>query len=162
MKAKHYFFLFLALFFPLIGFAEEAELPIGDFFTMVLEQVKVFGGLPWMGKVAAICFVLVGSMKVTFLRGLIWDRLGSAKAWVAPVLALIGGIMNMETITLPAILAYMGAGAGAIVLNQLLDLIKAMPGIGAFWIMVIDMIAKVTGGKTAEEVKAEKIDALQK
>jgi hypothetical protein len=89
-------------------------------------------------------------MKVSFLRGLIWDRLGAAKAWVAPVLALIGGIMNLETITLPAILAYMGAGAGAIILHQLLDLVKAMPGISSFWIMVINMIASVTGGQKIE------------
>lgn len=154
--------LAFALFFPLRGFADGAELPIQDFLTLVLDTVKNFGGLPWMGKVAAICFVLVGSMKVTFLRGLIWDRLGSAKAWAAPILALIGGILSLEQITLPAVLAYMGAGAGAIILHQLLDLVKALPGIGRFWIMVIDMIAKVTGGKSVEQVKEEKIQALIK
>ncbi len=162
MKAKHYFFLFLALFFPLIGFAEEAELPLADFFTQVLAAVQGFGGLPWMAKISTIIMLLVGSMKVTFLRGLIWDRLGAAKAWVAPVMALIAGIINMETITLPGVLAYMGAGAGAIILHQLLDLVKAIPGISSFWIAVIDIIAKVTGGKTVEQVKEEKIENLSK
>jgi len=107
--------LFMLMFFPIIGFANPDELPIQDFLAQVLLAVKEFGGLPWMAKISMIIMLLVGSMKVTFLRGLIWDRLGAAKAWVAPILALIAGILNMEVITLPGVLAYVGAGAGAII-----------------------------------------------
>jgi len=152
--------LFMLMFFPIIGFANPDELPIQDFLAQVLLAVKEFGGLPWMAKISMIIMLLVGSMKVTFLRGLIWDRLGAAKAWVALILGLIAGILNLEVITLPGVLAYIGAGAGAIILHQLLDLVKALPGISPFWIMIIDLIAKVTGGKSVEQVKEEKIEKL--
>lgn len=161
MKIQHYFFIIIAMMFPMIVLAADDVL-LQDYLAQTLDAIKAFGGLPWMGKVASICFIIVGSMKVSFLRGLIWDRLGSAKAWVSVGLGLVGGILSLDHVTVPAVLAYMGAGAGAIIIHQLLDLVKAMPGIGPFWIMVIDMIAKVTGGKTVEEVKSEKIDSLQK
>lgn len=138
---------------PLAVFAQDTvpvELPAADLLAQVLDMIRNFGGLPWFGKVAAIITLVLSSMKVSALNDLIWNKLGAFKAWAAPILGLIVGIVGLGAdgkITLAGVLAYMSAGAGALILHELLDTIKAIPGIGSMWVSVIEIIKSVLGAK---------------
>jgi hypothetical protein len=145
-------FAFLFSIFALIAlpvFALAADLPAQDFLAQVFEAVKGLGGLSWMGKIASIMLLIVASMKVSFLRPL-WDKLGPAKAILAPVLGLIAGCIAMPSLSLQGLMAYLFAGAGAIVLHELLDALKSVPGLGGLYVGVIDFVMKLLGGAQAE------------
>lgn len=143
---------FSMMLFTIIVFAQETvPLPVetvDGFFTQVLTFVKQFGGLPWVLKVAGIAAILISTLKVSVLRELIWEKLGNAKAWAAPLLGLIFGITSLGSdLTWASALAYMSAGAGAIILHELLDSVKTAPGIGSVWLSIIEVIQKILGGK---------------
>lgn len=140
--------LFFLSFSTIIAFAQDAVAP-QDFLSQVLKFIQSWGGIPMMAKVAGVILLLVASMKVSFLKPY-WDKLGSLQAWVAPILGLIAGILGLGSggapITLASIFAYMSAGAGAVVLHELLDTVKAVPGIGPLWVSVIAIIESSLGG----------------
>lgn len=151
----------VAFFAATSAFAAEVELPAGDFFSQLVKTISDFGGLPWYGKVSGIILLIVASMRVTFLRSL-WDKLGYAKAYVAPVLGLIGGIISLgNDLTLASALAYVSAGAGAIILNELLSVLKAIPGISKVWITLFDIIAAATGGQSTAQLQEQKIEKIE-
>lgn len=132
------------------------EIPVQTFAGQVLEAIGQFGGLPWVGKIALLITLIIGSMKVTALRQLIWDKLGAAKAWLAPILGLILGVLTLMQgghLTLAGVLAWVSAGAGALILHELLDSIKKIPGIGAAWVGFIDLIMSYLGAVKAPEAK---------
>jgi hypothetical protein len=116
---------------------------IEQFLAQILDTVVSFGGLPWTLKVAAIITLLIGSLKVSAARPL-WDRLGAFKAFASPVLALALGIITLgagpESVTLKGVSAYLFAGAGAIILHELLDAVKSLPGVGAAYVGAINLI----------------------
>lgn len=120
----------------------------GDQLKAILDAVQKFGGAPWVMKIALICLILTALMKVSFLQPL-WAKLGAFQAMVAPLLAAIGGIISMSPITLPGVLAYLSAGAGAIVLHELLDASKGIPGIGAGYVSAINFVEGILGAPKA-------------
>jgi hypothetical protein len=129
--------------------AQDIVLAPTDFMTQVLEAIKSFGGLGWMLKVSAVLTVILSSMKVSFFRGLIWDKLGALKPWLAPVLGLCAGVLTLGaggSITLAGVMAWASAGAGAVILHELLDTVKAIPGLGPMWVSAIDLISGLLGG----------------
>lgn len=151
---KKYFgwlFAAVAILISFSAFAQAAELPATDFFAQLMAAIKAFGGLSWMGKVSSIVLLLVASMKVSFIKPL-WDKLGAAKAWAGPVLGLIGGILSLGVdgnITVAGVMAYVASGAGALILHELLDTVKAIPGLGAMYVAVINWIEGLLGAKKA-------------
>lgn len=111
--------------------APAPEIPVADFLSQVLDAVKGFGGLPWVAKIAALITLILSSMKVSFLRQLVWDKIGALKPWLAPGLGLLAGILALgKGINLASAIAYISAGAGAIIFHELLDSLKAAPGLG--------------------------------
>jgi hypothetical protein len=153
----------LGILFPMLLLADPSPLgyPVAvspspsismeQFLVMVFENVKAFGGLSWTLKIATIVLLLIGSMKVSALRPY-WDKLGSLKAFAAPVLSLVAGILSLSvggSITLSGVTAYLFAGAGAIILHELLDAIKKAPGIGPMYIIGIEFMQKFLKGKSA-------------
>lgn len=133
------------------------QVPVSDFLGSVLKAVKDFGGLSWVMRVALVITLLLSSMKVTVLNDLIWSKLGNFKAWAAPVLGLAAGIASLASqgqLTWAGALAWVSAGAGAIILHELLDTVKAIPGLGAVWIELIDVISSFLGGPKSEDKKA--------
>ena len=142
--AKAAVLFFSVTFVALMCFAQDAAIPTADFAAQVLDAVAKLGGLSGLAKVSAILVLIISSMKVTALNDLIWNKLGKAQKWVAPVLAIIGGIVAMAAggapITFAGVMAYLGAGLGAPYLHDLLDLVKTIPGIGPTYLMVIDVI----------------------
>lgn len=136
------------------AFAESNVISPGDFLSQVLQAIQGFGGLSWMLKVAAVVTLVIASMKVSVLNQLLWSKLGAAQAWVAPILGLVGGILSLSagghSITLQAVLAYVSAGAGAIILHELLDTVKAIPGLGSIYVQIINAIEGALGGPAAQ------------
>jgi hypothetical protein len=154
------------LFLPLLligGFAlaQATDVVTMDQFSIdVLQAIQKFGGMTWLGKVASIVFLVLASMKVSFFNQIFWSKLGRLQPWMAPALGLLAGILapavTGEAWTLSGALAYMAAGSGAIILHELLGLIKVIPGIGPVWIKVIEVLESVTGGPTAQALKGVK------
>lgn len=153
--AKLFLFLSLTFLFS-YAFAQDVLAP-QDFFAQVLEFIKSFGGLPQMAKIAGAILLILASFKVSFLNDLIWSKLGSFKVWAAPILGLAAGILGIgaggQPITGAAIFAYVTAGAGAVILHELLDTIKAIPGIGQIWVTVINLIEGMLGGPASKQLK---------
>jgi hypothetical protein len=125
-----------------------------DFFAQALDTIQHFGGLPWMGKVSAAILLLVASMKVSFLNQLLWSKLGSLQAWLAPLLGLLAGILGLGSggaaVTGASIFAYVVAGGGAVILHELLDSVKAIPGIGQIYVSIIGVIESLLGAPKAQ------------
>lgn len=133
------------------------EIPVQDFAGQVLEAISKFGGLNWMGKIALLITLIISTMKVTAIRQMFWDKLGAAKAWAAPILGLILGILTLAMgghLTLAGVLAWVSAGAGALILHELLDSLKKIPGLGAMWVSFIDLVMGYLGAEKKPEAKA--------
>lgn len=149
---KNIFLCLTMMLFAVFAFAQDT-IPqpvdtVEGFFSQTLTFIKQFGGLPWVLKIAGISAILISTLKVSAIRELTWDKLGNAKVWAAPVLGLIFGVLSLGTnLTFASALAYISAGAGAIILHELLDSIKAIPGIGSIWVSIIDVIQSLLGGK---------------
>jgi hypothetical protein len=146
---------FTMMLFTVLVFAQDTiPAPVDtveEFFSQVITLIKQFGGLPWVLKIAGIAAVLLSTLKVSAIREITWDKLGSAKAWAAPVLGLIFGVLSLGTsLTWASALAYISAGAGAIILHELLDSVKAIPGIGSVWLSIIGVIQSLLGGKKTD------------
>lgn len=137
-----------------------AALSPQDFAAQVMQSVQGFGGLPWVAKIAVIVTLIIASMKVSVLDDMVWNRLGKFQAWFAPILGLLGGILSLTLnggqITLPRAFAYMSAGAGAVILHELLDTVKALPGIGAIWVQLIGVVEGALGGNPQSASDAAK------
>jgi len=119
-----------------------------DFLSQVLEYIKAFGGLETVLKISGGIAIIISSMKVTFSKQLLWDKLGAAQAWLAPALGLLVGILSMGTaLTLASALAYVGSGAGAILFHELLDTLKVAPVIGDTIVKVIAVIQALLNKK---------------
>lgn len=132
------------------AFAGDNVVAPQDFLVLVLDAIKGFGGLSWVLKISVIITILISSMKVSFLNQMLWSKLGAFKAWAAPILGLIAGILSLAQggeITLVAVFAYISAGAGAIILHEILDSVKSLPGIGASWLWIIELISAALGKK---------------
>jgi len=148
---KNFFLCLSMMLFAVFAFAQDT-IPaptetIEGFFSQTFTVIKQFGGLPWVLKIAGIAAILISTMKISVLREFTWDKLGNAKVWAAPILGLLFGVASLGTnLTLASALAYISAGAGAIILHELLDSIKAIPGIGSVWVSIIDVIKSLLGG----------------
>lgn len=127
------------------------------FLAQVFAAIQSFGGLPSVMKISIIVTLCISSMKVTFLNQMIWSKLGSAQAFVAPVLGLVAGILGIGAghvaLTLPVIFAYLAAGSGALALHELLDAIKGIPGIGSVFVSLINLIESFANPNKINELK---------
>lgn len=144
----------LTVFTGFYAMADDSVVSPVDFLDQVVQAAKVFGGLPEVLKIASIVTILIASMKVSFLNDLVWSKLGAAKSWVAPLLGLVAGLLGLgaggQPITLASAFAYMAAGAGAVILHELLDSIKAIPGLGPQYVAFIELVEKVLGGPASK------------
>lgn len=121
---------------------EQDQAP-ATFLGEVLDVIEGFGGVSTVLQISIIIMLIISSMKVSLLRDLIWDRIGALKAWIPPLLGLVAGLLGLYgegDLTLASALAYMSAGAGAIILHELLNTVKAVPGIGPVYVQIIDLI----------------------
>lgn len=131
---------FLAVsLFGVFSFAQGVITP-QDFFAQVLQAISDMGGLSALGKLASVILLVVASMKVNLINSALWDKLGAFQPVLPLFLGLAAGILMLPQITFPAALAYVLSGAGAIAIHQLLDMAKAIPGLGTVYVYVINLI----------------------
>jgi len=119
------------------------------FLKQIMDTILQFGGLSFLLKVSSIVTLIVSATKVTFLQKY-WEKLGGFQVLVAPILGLVSGVLilaSQGTLTWAGVASYVFAGAGAVVLHELLDAIKTLPGIGAVFIAIIDFISGKLGGQ---------------
>lgn len=120
-----------------------------DFLFQVLKAISEFGGVSWVLKISMIVTLIVSSMKVSFFNDLIWNKLDGFKVWLAPILGLVTGLISLSVngnLTFAGVFAYFSAGAGAVILHELLDSIKKIPGLGSVYVSIIEAIEKALGG----------------
>lgn len=120
-----------------------------DLIQAVGDTIHAWGGLVWQLKIAALVMLLIASMKVTVMDKYVWDKLGAVQPFAAPILGLIVGFLSLaasHALSLVGLLAYLSAGAGAILLHELLDGVKAWPGIGPAYVAAISAIEGALGG----------------
>ncbi len=114
-----------------------------DFLNQVFAAIAGFGGMPMVLKISSIVLLVIASMKVTPINQLIWSKLGGAQAFLAPILGLVAGLLGVAghvPLTWASAFAYLSAGAGAIILHELLDACKAIPGLGSLYVSAINLI----------------------
>lgn len=123
-----------------------------DFLSQVFAYVKGLGGISFMLKISGLITLIIASMKVSFLNNLIWSKFGNFKAFVAPLLSLIIGVISLGAggahITFAAIGAYLFSGGGAVILHEILDTLKAIPGIGPVYVSFINWVSSSLGGNS--------------
>ncbi len=141
------FAAFAGCFAAAVAFAADpvpASIDLATFAGQVLEAIKALGGLPWVAKIASITMLIIGSMKVDLIRGLLWDKLPEGvKPFLAPALGMLAGILSLDPITFKGVVAYVSAGAGAIILYELLDAIKVAAAANATVSGVIGFVQSV-------------------
>lgn len=146
-------FAFIVSMFTFSVFAQDV-LPPEEFFKQVLATLQSFGGMYPTVKLSGIIMLVIASMKVTYLNTLIWSKLGQLQIWVAPLLGLLAGVLALgKDLTPASALAYATVGAGAVFIHEVFDLIKAIPGIGPFYIFIINMIEGSLGGGAPKPLK---------
>lgn len=133
-----------------------APSPPTDFLTQVLSTVQGLGGMSMLMKLSAVITLVIASMKVGILKDVIWDRLGAAQVWIAPLLGLLAGVAGLgagaQNVTPHLVFAYVIAGGGAVFLHELLDSLKAVPGLGPVYIKAIDVVDGALGGSGKPQV----------
>jgi len=150
----------IALVVP--SFAGTNDVSTFEFLERVFVTVRQMGGMDRLATVSAIITLLISSLKVSLLNKAVWSKLGEGKVFVAPLLGLIGGILSAavagQPITLPLVVAYVMAGGGAVFLHEILDALKALPGLGPVYLKVIDIAEEILGGadKKPEESQEKK------
>lgn len=162
------FFAFLILF-SFAALAQDVVSPAA-FLDQVIAFIQSWGGLSKVAMIAGIITVLISSMKVTALNQAVWAKLGAWQAWVGPIMGLAAGILGLGQtgpITPASIFAYVTAGAGAIIIHELLDTVKALPGIGTLMKWAIDIAEQFFHGPSsnapsAVKMRLKKADELSK
>lgn len=147
------FILFMSvLMWPVMAMAQEAGNPAdSDFFNQVLGYIGQFGGLSWMAKIAGICLLIIAATKTSFLSKY-WQALPNiVQTLGAPLLALLGGFLSMGSqLSFAAAFAYAFAGGGAVIMHELLDGLKTIPGIGSIYVTIINIVESMLGGQDKE------------
>lgn len=122
-----------------------ASLDSTVFVADAISAFKAFGGLSGMTKVALVILLIIASMKVSFLNS-VWAKLGKIQIWIAPALGLIAGAFLLPSISLGGLFTYVSAGAGAVFLHEILDLVKLIPGLGTIYVSIINIVEGALGG----------------
>jgi len=120
------------------------------FSVQVLGTIGKLGGLSTMLKISAVIMLVIASLKVSVLNKLVWSKLGPVQIWAGPVLGLLAGILGLGAgsvkLSLPLVFAYITAGGGAVFVHEILDLVKAIPGLGPIYVQLISVVEGALGG----------------
>lgn len=122
---------------------------MADFLGQVWAYISSFGGLSFVLKMSGLVAIIIASVKVSLLRPL-WDRLGNFKALVGPVLSLFVGVVSSlkgdHGFSLSIICAYLFSGSGAVIIHEILDILKAIPGISPTYLKMIELANRMLAG----------------
>jgi hypothetical protein len=136
--------------FGALAFAQATlpEIPAEPTFSYSIAQfVELFKNWSLLSvqmKVASVLVILVGLVKNSALSPL-FDKLGKFKALVAPLLMLIAAFMYVQPFTLATAIAAITTGVAAGYFHQVLDMVKAIPGLGPVYVKIIEFIGGYLG-----------------
>ena len=148
MKQVKFLVLFSMLIYSVSLFAQVVpteELPVDKLFEMLLGLVTSWKTMGTPVKITAIIFLLIATMKNSFARKYVWDKLGWAKILVAPVLSMIAFAVTISPFNLKTVVLALVFGAGASYLANVVKAIREIPGLGTVWVQVMDWIGNLLG-----------------
>lgn len=120
---------------------------LNDFLIQTFNSVLELGGLPWAAKIIVIVNLLIASMKVSIVKQYAWDKFGALKVLVAPLLGLMIGYLSLHDRSVPALMSYVLAGNGAILLHEILDGVKSFPMVNDKHKVLVEFVKGFIGGK---------------
>ena len=171
MKALRLSALVAAMLFaiPRLVFGEDlaAEIPFNQWFNDAVQSFlqldyKALKGWALASTMVAMAVrFLISSMKVSFLRQMLWDKLPVwAKYVVAPVLSLIVVLFSIQwptPLTLMSVLTAVGfaliSGSGAIALHSLLRYIESLPGVSVVVKSIVGFLANLLGARLPKDAQ---------
>lgn len=123
-----------------------------QFIADAITAVGQFGqaGMPVGLKIALITLMIIALMKVSVLSSF-WAKLGNFQAILSPILAIAIGYIfysNGAPFQWSTTLAFFASGVGATGLHEVLDMIKAIPGLGSAYVSIINLIEGALGGSS--------------
>jgi len=111
------------------------------FISEILSTVGGWKGMPVQFILSGVLALVVSSLKVDFIRSLLWDKLGEAKVLLAPVLALLGALVAVQPFTWATVWVALSTGAGAIALYEIVNAVKKLPFISPAVSKVLDIVS---------------------
>lgn len=137
----------MALLFTIAAYGADGDISEMSWVGMVLDFVKNAGGASSLAIASGVIMLITALFKVPYFRDKLWDKLSfKFKAAIPLVLALIGGILKLDHVTMKAVLAYMAAaGGGAMLAYELLDLVKVTYAANKVVVSVIEFIQGILG-----------------
>jgi hypothetical protein len=109
------------------------------FISEILSTVGGWKGMPVQFILSGVLALVVSSLKVDFIRSLLWDRLGAAKVLLAPVLSLLGALVVVQPFTWETVWVALSTGAGAIALYEIVNGLKTLPFVSPLVSKVLDL-----------------------
>jgi len=140
---------------PLIGLADEpavaadaavtaiAEVPIAEVIAQATKVVADWKDMGWKAGLLALITLLLSTLKVSFLRAFLWDKLGDLKVFVAPMLGMAAVFLSMQEFSWAGALVGFTTGMGAIALHQMLDALKNRPKLGSIPRMIVNFLSSI-------------------
>lgn len=134
-------------------FAQGDVIQPGEWLSQLFDLIAHAKGLGLLALLSGIVTLLISALKVSIFQGF-WNKLGKFKTFLAPVLGLALAILVSGTqgFTWQTILLAITTGAGAIALHELLDALKAVPGLSPIFRVIIELFEALLGGKLAKGV----------
>jgi hypothetical protein len=116
-----------------------------ELISEILGYLKGFGDLNTAGKIGAVVMILMALWKSSLLRPW-WDKLGSAKVIIAPLLGLALALVKLpwdSGSVLEVLKLGLQGGALAMGLHLLLNAVKELPFVGEKYDKWLDLIDKL-------------------
>lgn len=123
------------------------------FVQLAIAQSEQFGSFPWATKIASLMLLLIASFKVSRggwvpILSKLWPQEDGKKPIVVLMASLVLGVLMTGAsgqITMARVLTYIGAGAGSILLHEIIDKLKLIPGLGPVYVSTIKLIESLLG-----------------
>ncbi len=143
---------------PFLDMTMTAPVPqTSNFLADVLANILTIGGWNILAVSALITLIIALIKTSRQTNAMIWTRLGPAKVLVAPLLAIVTGVIGLGTggvpITGALVFTYLTAGAGAVLLHEMLDALKDMPGIGKPYLALIALAEDLLSKKVKQKIE---------
>lgn len=123
----------------------QPEVGIGQIMQDTVKAFSDWKMVGWQLGLAALITALISTMKNSFLRGLLWDKVPNwLKLFMAPLLSLLAFVlMSGQGFSAPVVLAAITTGIGSQYLHEMLDALKGAPFVGSKWQWVVDVLGSL-------------------
>ncbi len=112
-------------------------------FAAIFAYLQTFNDMSSANKISGLVVILVGLWKTSFVRNLLWDKLGAWKVLVGPLLGVIASLVLIQPLSWAGVWEGLLGGTLSIALHHLLDAVKLIPGLGTGYVKFIDWVKAV-------------------